>query len=237
MQLETRGSGPRIVLVHGSVTPGWMTWSLQRPLTRDFTLVVPIRTGYPPGPALDRIDFDEQAVELRALLRPRDHLVGHSYGGVISLLAAAGVPLGSLTVIEPPAFAVARGHPAVEAYLSNFAEGVPTDPRAYLEFFLPLVGSSIPLPDPLPPQLEAGGRAAIAERPPHEAVIPLDGLAAEEYPKLVFSGDHNPAFDAVCDVLEKRLGAERAILPGAGHVVQRATGFNDVLVDFLGRAM
>ena len=233
MKVEQLGSGPRVVLVHGSVTPGWMTWNPQRPLACDFTLVVPIRTGYPPNPPLERIDFEEQAAELRALLRPGDHLVAHSYGGVISLLAAAGAPLGSLVVIEPPALDVARGHPAVEAFLSNFAEGVPTEPRAYLEFFLPLVGSSIPLPDPLPPQLEAGGRAAIAERSPHEAVIPLDTLASESYPKLVFSGGHNVAFEAVCDVLAERLGASRAVLRGAGHAVQGAAGFNTALVQFL----
>jgi pimeloyl-ACP methyl ester carboxylesterase len=233
VEVEELGSGPRIVLVHGSVTPGWMTWNPQRPLARNFTLVVPIRTGYPPNPPLDRIDFEEQAAELRALLRPGDHLVGHSYGGVISLLAATGAPLGSLVVIEPPALDVARGHPSVEAFLSNFAEGVPTEPRPYLEFFLPLVGSSIPLPDPLPPWLEAGARAAIAERSPHEAVIPLDTLASEQYPKLVVSGGHNPAFDAVCDVLDERLGASRAVLRGAGHAVQRAASFNDRLGEFV----
>ena len=221
------------MLVHGSVTPGWMTWNPQRALAREFTLVVPIRTGYPPNPPLDRIDFEEQAAELRGLLRPGDHLVGHSYGGVVSLLAATGAPLGSLVVIEPPALAVARRHPAVEAFLSSFAEGVPTEPRAYLEFFLPLVGTSIPLPDPLPPGLEAGARAAIAERSPHEAVIPLDALASESYPKLVFSGGHNPALEAVCDVLEERLAATRRVLPGAGHPVQRAAGFNEALGRFL----
>jgi pimeloyl-ACP methyl ester carboxylesterase len=235
VEVEELGSGPRIVLVHGSVIPGWTTWSRQRPLARDFTLVVPIRTGYPPNRTLDRIDFEEQAAELRALLRPGDRLVGHSYGGVISLLTAAGAPLGSLVVIEPPAFDVARGHPAVEAFLSNFAEGMPTEPRAYLEFFLPLVGSSIPLPDPLPPGLEGGARAAIAERAPQEAVIPLDTLANEPYPNLVVSGGHNPAFEAVCDVLEQHLGAERAVLPGAGHAVQHAPSFNETLLDFLER--
>jgi hypothetical protein len=56
MHVEVLGSGPRIVLVHGSVTPGWMTWNPQRALAREFTLVVPIRTGYPPNPPLDRID-------------------------------------------------------------------------------------------------------------------------------------------------------------------------------------
>jgi pimeloyl-ACP methyl ester carboxylesterase len=76
----------------------------------------------------------------------------------------------------------------------------------------------------------------MVERSPHEARIPLAELARGPFPKLVVSGSHHPAFDAVCDVLERELGAERATLPGAGHSVQRAPGFNDVLADFLERA-
>jgi len=57
------------------------------------------------------------------------------------------------------------------------------------------------------------------------------------FPKLVVSGGHSEPFDAVCDVLEERLGAERAVFPGAGHAVQRlGEPFNDVLADFVERA-
>jgi pimeloyl-ACP methyl ester carboxylesterase len=221
MHVETLGSGPRLVLLHGSVTAGWTTWNAQKPLARSFVLVVPVRTGYPPNPPLESIDFDDQAAELLDVLEPGDHLVGHSYGGVVSLLAAPKADLASLTVLEPPAFGVARGHPAVEEFLAYFADGVPKEPRAYLEFFLPLVGSSLRLSDPLPEWLEAGGRAAIAERSPDQAVVPFDELAATPFPKLVVSGGHSAAFDAVCDVLEERLGAQRAALPGAGHSIPR----------------
>jgi pimeloyl-ACP methyl ester carboxylesterase len=236
VHVDITGRGPRLVLVHGSVTPGWMTWNAQRPLASRFTLVVPVRTGYPPNPPLSSIDFDDQAGELLGLLEPGDHLVGHSYGAVVSLLAAALAPLASLTVIEPPCFGVARGHPEVEGFLAHFDHGTPREPGAYLEFFLPLVGSPLRPPDPLPPALEAGARAAIAERPPDQAEIPLDALAATDFPKLVVSGAHGPAFDAVCDVLESRLPAKRAVVPGAGHSIPRAPAFNDVLVDFLGRS-
>jgi hypothetical protein len=74
----------------------------------------------------------------------------------------------------------------------------------------------------------------MVERPPTEADPPLDVLAAAPFPKLVVSGAHSAAFDAVCDVLVKRLGAERAELPGAAHNAQQAPGFNDLLVGFLG---
>jgi pimeloyl-ACP methyl ester carboxylesterase len=234
MHVEIVGLGPRLVLVHGSVTSGWTAWNAQKPLASRFTLVVITRSGYLPNPALPRIDFDEQARELLDLIEPGDHLVGHSYGGVVSLLAAPSAPLGSLTVLEPPASAVARGEPAVEAFVSRFHEA-PPDPRGYLEFFVPLVGSTLQVPDPLPPALEAGARAALAERSPDEAEIALDKLAATQFPKLVVSGGHSAAFDAVCDVLVERLDAERAVVSGAGHSIQRAAGFNETLLRFLDR--
>jgi pimeloyl-ACP methyl ester carboxylesterase len=227
----------RLVFVHGSVGNAQSTWAEQRSLEERFECVFLTRGGYPPGPLLEWIDFEEQADDVAAELRQGDHLVGHSYGGVVSLLAAARRPVvGSLTVNEPPAFGIARGEPAVEEFLSHFERAIAMSPQEYLAFFLPIVGSAIQLPDPLPPALEQGARAALSERSSAEAVIPFDELAAAPFPKLVISGGHHAAFDAVCDVLEERLGAERAVLPGAGHSLPRAPGYNDVLADFIARA-
>jgi hypothetical protein len=61
--VETLGAGPRPILLHGSVTPGRRTWSAQKPLADRFTLVVPIRSAYPPGPALERIDLEHEAAD------------------------------------------------------------------------------------------------------------------------------------------------------------------------------
>jgi pimeloyl-ACP methyl ester carboxylesterase len=76
----------------------------------------------------------------------------------------------------------------------------------------------------------------MVERPPHEARIPLDELAQAPFPKLVVTGGHNPVFDAVVYVLEQRLGAQRAVVPGAGHSIPRAPGYNETLVRFLDSA-
>ena len=229
--------GPRLVLVHGSIGFGPRVWEAQTELADRYTLVIPTRSGYPPNPPLAFIDFEEQAAELAALLEDGDHLLGQSYGGVVAMLAAdAGPPLRSLSVLEPPAFGVVRGDEAVESFLDVVASA-PRDPRGYLETFTPAVGSMRPLPDPLPKPLEAGARAAIAERPPSEAEIPLVSLRARPFPKLVVSGGHHPAFDAVCDVLERELPALRAVVPGAGHGIPRAPGLNDVLAEFLARAV
>ena len=54
--------------------------------------------------------------------------------------------------------------------------------------------------------------------------VPLDELAAARVPTLVVSGAHHEAFDAICDVLEARLGAERLVLPGSGHNPQLHPG-------------
>jgi pimeloyl-ACP methyl ester carboxylesterase len=227
----------RAVLIHGSGGNADSAWGPVRPLGDRFELVTPNRGGYPPNPPLERIDFDRQADELAPLLQDGAHLVGHSYGGVIALLIAARHPGGvfSLAVSEPPAFLLARGKPEVDALVeqldAHFRHG-PREPRAFAEGFMRIVGIAATLPDELPPEVERGMRALMAERPPWEAEIPLDELAAAPFHKLVISGAHNAAFDAVCDVLEERLGAERAVLPGAGHGLARAPGYPERLEAF-----
>src|SRR5437763_5534663 len=96
-----RMARPRLLLVHGSVVNGEATWGAQRPLAERFELVVPNRRGFPPGPDVERVDFEDEAVWLEQFVEPGTHLVGHSYGGVASLYAAARYAdrIRSLTVI------------------------------------------------------------------------------------------------------------------------------------------
>jgi pimeloyl-ACP methyl ester carboxylesterase len=223
---------PRLVLLHGSVTNAARSFRRQRPLAARFEVVAPNRPGFPPNPPVARVDFARDAVWLRDVVAPGDHLVAHSYGGVIALLAAPDLPLASLTVIEPPAFDVARGEPAVEAWLDAARRLPRTSVRAYVEAFLRHVGAPFPLPDPLPPDLQQGAEAFVDERWPDEARLPLEPLP---YPVLVVTGDHEPAFERVADVICRRLGAERRVLPGAGHAVQNAPGFNEALLGFFAR--
>ncbi len=230
MHVERLGDrGPRLLLVHGSTSPGWATWSAQRELAEEgYRLVVPHRTGYPPNPPLDRIDFEVQAREIAELIEPGDHVVGHSYGGVIALLAAGLVPdrVRSLCVIEPPALGLARGNP----------QWRPPSPRSWPcsrprgACATPLSGSSTrwaPVPRcriSSPPRMEASVRATLVERFPFEAVFDFDALRAAAFPILVVSGGHDPAAEAVCDALQRELRAERVVIRGAGHGVQRTGG-------------
>jgi pimeloyl-ACP methyl ester carboxylesterase len=241
LHVEELGRGPRVVLVHGSVTNGAATWGRQRPLADRFRLEIVTRPGFPPNPPLERVDFELDAPIVAEQLGDGAHLAGHSYGGIVCLLAAALRPdaVRSLTVIEPPCLGVAADVPAVEAFVEEYEHDVVPvrDPRERLERFFGAVGSAVPLPDPLPPSLEQGARAQMVERGPHEAVVPFEALRAAPFPKLVVSGAHHTAFDAVCDVLERELPAERAVIAGGGHAAQRVgDAFNERLADFLGRA-
>jgi pimeloyl-ACP methyl ester carboxylesterase len=241
--VEVLGSGPRVVLVHGSVINADLSWRRQRVLAGSFTLVLPNRGGYPPNPPLDYIDFEQQAAELAGLLEPGTHLVGFSYGGVISLLAAGRRidALRSLTVIEPPALGLAAGVPEVDRLalgLFKLCWGGRDDPLTFVQRFMELLGTKLNVGGSLPPTVEQGVRALMVERPPWDARFPLDQLAAAPFPKLVVSGAHHPAFDAICDVLETRLGAERAVVPAGGHNIPHlgAAQLNEVLQSFVQRA-
>jgi pimeloyl-ACP methyl ester carboxylesterase len=245
VDVETWGNGPRVVLVHGSVNTGTSAWGPLRALAERYTLVVPNRPGFPPNPPPAdgwRLDFEEQAGLVAELVEPGDHLIGHSYGGVISLFVAAlrADRLRSLSLLEPPATRIALDHPAVAEFASGgaaFWASGPSDPRAFLAAFLARVGSSRgELPDPLPPELEQGARTLMVERGPWEADPPLDVVQAAAFPKLVVSGGHSAAFEAICDRLAERLDAERATCPGAGHALPRAPGTAAVLESFLRRA-
>lgn len=227
MYIEHLGArGPRLLLVHGGIVPGWQTWEAQRPLAEHYRLLVPHRPGYPPNPPRQGIDFESQAQAIAELIEPGTHVVGHSYGGVISLLATALVParVRSLTVIEPPAFGLVRGRPAVEDLIGRLGPLFSNDNLPARDFFLAfaaVVAATPHLPDVLPPETEASITASRLEPLPWEATIPLDAIAAAGRPTLVFSGGHNAAFDSVCDFIAERLGAERAVITGRGHSVQR----------------
>ncbi len=239
LHVERAGdSGPTLLLIHGNGPPGWGAWGDVRPLADRYRLIAPHRGGYPPNPPLDRIDFDQQADELAEFVEPGTHLVGHSYGGVIALVMAGriGDRLRSLTVAEPPAFGLVRGNPAAEAIISDLERlgEAGGDPRSQLVAFMRTVGATTEVPDPLPPGGEQLVQAGNAQRPPWEARFDFAAIRAAGMPVLVITGGHSDAFEAVGDVTERELGAERAVLPGRGHSVQRVgQAFNERLATFI----
>jgi pimeloyl-ACP methyl ester carboxylesterase len=234
------GSGPRVVLVHGSVIDGSRTFRHQLELAQRWELWIPNRPGFGQSPALARGDFEAEAPLMADLLGDGAHLIGHSYGAVIALFAAALRPeaVKSLVVSEPGALRFAAGHPEVDRMIAQgqelyrLRERIP--PHRFLELFRSGAHSDHKTPDELPDWLERGARHVRGERPPWEADVPLDRLAAATFPKLVISGGHSPAFDAVCDALADSIGAKRAVVEGRRHTIP-GTGapYNDLVEAFL----
>jgi pimeloyl-ACP methyl ester carboxylesterase len=205
-------------------------------------LLVVTRPGYGARPPAPRADIEQDAREVAAILDAEGggHVVGYSYGGSVALAAAARRPdlVRSLTVVEPPAFAVARGDPAVETLIPAARHAYeperPLTTEEFLRRFMAALGQDLPEDLALPPEERKGVEAMRVEPAPWAISIPLDALAATPFPKLVVSGAWHPAFDAVANVLTERLGAERAVLPGNQHyILDLGEPFNAVLETFL----
>ena len=220
------GAGTPVVLVHGSLATGEDEWQAQQPLTAaGFRLVVPDRRGYGGSPAADGEDFLRDAEDIAELMGDGAHLVGHSYGGLGVLFAAARRPGAtlSLTVLEPGAFSLGQRDPAAraleDAVRGIWREDLPDD--EWVIRFLELVGSD---PDALPPELMAAAVPLVPVvrrgRPAWEADVPLAAIASASFPKLVVSGGHHAGFEAICDDLSARIGGRRMVIAGAGHEVQ-----------------
>ena len=224
LYVDSWGSGVPVVLVHGSLATGDDEWQAQRPLAdQGFRLLVPDRRGYGRSPKATGEDFLRDADDIAGLMEDGAHLVGHSYGGLGVLFAAARRPSAtlSLTLLEPGAFTLGQHHPAARALVAEvrhlWNQDLPDED--WVVRFLKAVGS-----DSLPPELLAAavpmGPLVRQGRPIWEADLPLSAVAQGEYPKLVVSGGHSPAFEAICDDIAERIGASRAIFTGAGHEVQ-----------------
>jgi pimeloyl-ACP methyl ester carboxylesterase len=233
------GSGPPLILVHGGVEPE-VTWELQEPLAEQWTLIAPWRRGFPPSPAAERQDFVLDARDLGDILAAEGsaHLLGYSYGGVGATIAASRAPrrVRSLTLAEPALFGLARTNPAAleleELAKAALSGELPERDPAREEFFA-LAGLGGPARIEQRRKVE---RIARGLRFPGEATPDVGPIFAASVPCLVVSGGHTTGIEAVCDEVAARLGAARECVPGAGHAVPRAPGFNESLESFLSRA-
>ena len=223
---ESWGAGTNVVLVHGSLATGAEEWQEQRPLANHgFRLLVVDRRGYGRSPAADGEDFLRDADEIAELMGGAAHLVGHSYGGLGALYAAARRPEAtlSLTLLEPGVFALGQRNPAAKALVQGIRSlwDEPLPDQEWVLRFLRAVGTD---PDALPSDVAAALVSLTPlvrrGRPAWQTELPLAELAAAPFPKLVVSGGHSVAFEAICDDLAERIGASRAVIEGAGHEIQ-----------------
>lgn len=226
LYVETWGDGTPVVLVHGSLAIGNDEWEAQRSLAEQgFALRVFDRRGYGRSESTIGEDFLVDAEDIVELMGAGAHLVGHSYGGIGAMLAAARNPdrTLSLTVLEAPATAVAHDDPAWGALVAEIRAMWTSDASDsdFVVAFLTAVGSD---PDELGPELLAAAVELVPVfrqgRPFFGAELPLAELAAAPFPKLVVAGGHHPGFDAMCRALAREIGGSFATVEGAGHEIQ-----------------
>src|SRR5215831_20621037 len=114
LHAETYGAGTGhdpVLLIHGSGSWGVDTFGRQRALADEFRLIMIDRRGYGQNPATTNMGWQIDKDDVADLLADLGtaHLVGHSSGGTIALLAAAMVPhaVRSLIVVEPTVWGIA----------------------------------------------------------------------------------------------------------------------------------
>jgi pimeloyl-ACP methyl ester carboxylesterase len=210
-------------------------------------------------------DFEVDAEDIAEMLDERAHLVGHSYGALGCLLAAARRPeaVVSLTVIEPPAFSLTRGAERSDELAARlravFENHATARPERFWIAFLAAFGlepgdtgfdSWAALAARFSPADLVGIETTRRERVPfEEPVIPVGDLASAPFPTLVISGDWanvgvrarhigGRAFGEICDRLARAVGAERAVIADAAHGPQlrQPEAFNGRLRAFLDSA-
>jgi pimeloyl-ACP methyl ester carboxylesterase len=214
---------------HGSIS-----FEPLRELADRYTLEFVDRRGFGrSAPREHGVDFDLDAIDVADLLGDGAHLIGHSYGGVVSILATARRPeaVRSLTVIEPPFFALAASDPAVRTLRERldglFPAATDMAPGRWLAMFASAVGSRVPPALPIGPDEMADIRASMTERPPWEATVDLGSIRSARVPVLVIRGDWSSdppaapiggaAFGAIADALVRELDATSIVAPGATH--------------------
>ena len=220
------GEGSPVLLIHGGLESAMETWPEQSPLADRWLLLLVDRVGYGRSAHLGRReDFERDAELLGPAVAPGTHVVGHSSGGLAALLLAAERDdLGSLSLIEPPAFQVAADDEEVAELIRRSDELFDREDQeivSWLRDFFTLFGAEAP-PAPVLRALAEPAEVwrGFVRRPWH-GDLPLAEVAARPYPKLVFSGGHSSEYETVCDALAAAIGAEREVVAGAGHEVQR----------------
>lgn len=249
-----RGEGPPVVLVHSSAL-GAQQWGPIVPrLAGRYRVLAPDLLGSGTSaawPDPDQFDLEEDLAILRAVLTSAGapvHLVGHSYGGVLAMLAAQETPerVRSLALYEPVVFHVLAGRdPSGEADLANVDDGTFLDPasggdRRWIERFVDYwngPGSWSRLAPTRQEALASTGRKTFLEV---RSLMSLRMGAADwtfPSPTLVMSGTRSPAAArGVCRVLAESLPDARLhVFEGAGHMapVEEARRFWPVLEAWL----
>ena len=251
------GTGDPAVFVHGSFSWGLDTFAEQRALADRFHVVLLDRAGFGDSPAEEVVGWPTDMDNLIELLDEFNgaHLVGQSYGAVVSLLAAGRRPdlVRSLVVIEPPLYAIAADEPTVQIVLAaerRLREGAQEMSTAQ---FVRAWGAGVMGRDPAAidewtaswtPKDWAAAEATRRERWPGDAPLQLPALARLSVPKVVVVGgwpaDLFPgrqaagrALRVVGEALADRIEGRLVVFDRSAHnpQIEEPAAFNELLRD------
>jgi pimeloyl-ACP methyl ester carboxylesterase len=101
-----RGTGPALVITHGSVATAEQWYPAVEHLAQHFTCFVHDRRGRGHSGDATTYDLSTEVADIAAMMAvagPGAHLLGHSYGALCTLAYAETHPLdGTLLLFEPP---------------------------------------------------------------------------------------------------------------------------------------
>jgi pimeloyl-ACP methyl ester carboxylesterase len=252
--MDAFGDGEPAVFVHGSFGWGIDAFSEQVALQDDFRIVLIDRRGFGKSSDTGSDGWPTDMVDLAGLLDEIGpaHLVGHSYGAIVALLAAGlrTAAVRSLVAIEPTLFDHAPNSAAAReialALGAVYRSASALDTRAFADAWGSAWGRS---PEAQRAWVEglgendwAAAEATRRERYPGDAPVDFDTLASASFPKVLVSGAWPPdiapgrerardALNNVADAVAARIGAERVVFPRSTHGPQweEPRAFNEFL--------
>ncbi len=230
------GSGPPVLLLHGSASSAMMWTAVIDALKPRFRLIAPDLIGYgrtDPWPDGHDFSLDDELRLIEPLVRDQPvHVVAHSYGGVVALaLARAGrVAIRSLTLIEPVAFYVlrdggdAQAWAAAEAFANEYLACVAAgDSEAVMRHFVDYWSSAGNWD-----AMDEGSRAQLRRSAGKLALDfqivfadPGADVFAVKVPVRLIAGDRSPLpVRRIAAVLAERLpSAMLKVVAGANHLL------------------
>jgi len=256
-------TGSTVLMIHGGVQGGLgggpVNFSGQAPLAEQgWVLRLPDRPGF--GKTVSRGPDDQlaDALWVSEELGTSSHLIGHSFGGAIALLAAARRPeaVRSLILIEPALQPMLTTNPllllksGVRAALQIVGEPLMRSdtPAEFARDFAASLGTDGkggPNPSAaalleLPGRAETLGCAVLRARiaSPDEMRKAADAVAKAGLPVAFVSGGYSPGQDAGCAAMADMMRAKHLVVSAPNHFIQQASpdAFNDFADTFMREA-
>jgi pimeloyl-ACP methyl ester carboxylesterase len=238
LHYEIEGEGPPLVLVHGNWSDH-TSWGLLAPhLARSFRVLrydrrAHGRSGSQPGPTARRQNEDDLIALIESVFGEPAHVVGNSYGGLVSLAVAASRPdlVQTLSVHEPPALSLPgtgefeRQMEVLRATLRVVAaeiEGgeIERGTRRFMEEAALGEGAWALFPEEMRSLFFSTAHSFAAEvSAAHWTELDLAGVRRSARPVLLTKGDASPEWlPLIVDRLAELLpDAGVATVAGAGH--------------------